>query len=89
MHRDIKPENLLVKAAAAAAPGSFLGGRATALLTPAAVAGMSLKLCDFGFARQIPQGLDPSGKRVKPQDMTVYVSTRWYRAPELLIGLPR
>ncbi|KAK3232658.1 hypothetical protein CYMTET_57011 [Cymbomonas tetramitiformis] len=36
-----------------------------------------LKLCDFGFARPIP------GQGVKLSD---YVSTRWYRAPELLVG---
>ena len=35
-----------------------------------------LKLCDFGFARSL-----------KPnQKLTEYVSTRWYRAPELLVG---
>jgi cyclin-dependent kinase-like len=35
-----------------------------------------LKLCDFGFARTL-----------KPnQKLTDYVSTRWYRAPELLVG---
>ncbi len=38
---------------------------------------MSLKLCDFGFARAIP---------VKQGNMTDYVATRWYRAPELLLG---
>lgn len=36
-----------------------------------------LKMCDFGFARPISS---------KKQDYTDYVSTRWYRAPELLIG---
>ncbi len=36
-----------------------------------------LKLCDFGFARQLP------GPEVS---ITDYVSTRWYRAPELLLG---
>ncbi|PWV06109.1 putative mitogen activated protein kinase [Trypanosoma cruzi] len=35
-----------------------------------------LKLCDFGFARQ----LSSKGK------YTDYVATRWYRAPELLVG---
>ncbi|KAG5471157.1 hypothetical protein CUR178_02468 [Leishmania enriettii] len=35
-----------------------------------------LKLCDFGFARQI----SAKGK------YTDYVATRWYRAPELLVG---
>jgi cyclin-dependent kinase-like len=35
-----------------------------------------LKVCDFGFARVIS----------KSGDMTDYVATRWYRAPELLLG---
>jgi cyclin-dependent kinase-like len=35
-----------------------------------------LKLCDFGFARQMTS----KGK------YTDYVATRWYRAPELLVG---
>jgi len=38
-----------------------------------------LKLCDFGFARQIPR--DKAGV-----ELTDYVATRWYRAPELLLG---
>ncbi|OMJ72142.1 hypothetical protein SteCoe_29479 [Stentor coeruleus] len=36
----------------------------------------SLKLCDFGFARQLTTQIT----------MTDYVATRWYRAPELLVG---
>jgi cyclin-dependent kinase-like len=36
----------------------------------------ALKLCDFGFARTMSIG----GK------YTDYVATRWYRAPELLVG---
>ena len=36
-----------------------------------------LKLCDFGFARTIPS---------KGVNMTDYVATRWYRAPELILG---
>lgn len=36
-----------------------------------------LKLCDFGFARPLA---GPGAK------YTEYVSTRWYRAPELLVG---
>lgn len=35
-----------------------------------------LKICDFGFARQLRTD-DP---------LTDYVATRWYRAPELLVG---
>eukprot|EP00002_Diphylleia_rotans_P012386 TRINITY_DN2422_c0_g1_i9.p1 TRINITY_DN2422_c0_g1~~TRINITY_DN2422_c0_g1_i9.p1 ORF type:complete len:653 (+),score=131.38 TRINITY_DN2422_c0_g1_i9:179-2137(+) len=36
-----------------------------------------LKLCDFGFARTISKA---------GNDYTDYVATRWYRAPELLLG---
>lgn len=39
-----------------------------------------IKLCDFGFARMI------SGAN---ESCTDYVATRWYRAPELLVGDPR
>ena len=35
-----------------------------------------LKLCDFGFARSL----------VTVSLLTDYVATRWYRAPELLVG---
>jgi len=36
-----------------------------------------LKLCDFGFARTLANNA---------QELTDYVATRWYRAPELLLG---
>ena len=39
---------------------------------------MAIKLCDFGFARTLPVG--------KKHNLTDYVATRWYRAPELLVG---
>ncbi|XP_075677839.1 cyclin-dependent kinase-like 1 isoform X4 [Dermatophagoides pteronyssinus] len=35
-----------------------------------------VKLCDFGFARTLIPG----------ENYTDYVATRWYRAPELLVG---
>lgn len=35
-----------------------------------------VKLCDFGFARVFSPG----------ENFTDYVATRWYRAPELLVG---
>ncbi|KAK2168699.1 hypothetical protein LSH36_15g20032 [Paralvinella palmiformis] len=38
-----------------------------------------LKLCDFGFARNLTNS-DASGR------YTDYVATRWYRSPELLLG---
>ncbi|KAJ4923771.1 hypothetical protein JOQ06_028026 [Pogonophryne albipinna] len=37
-----------------------------------------LKLCDFGFARNLSEGTDAN--------YTEYVATRWYRSPELLLG---
>ena len=37
----------------------------------------TLKLCDFGFARTVSH---------PGQQLTDYVATRWYRAPELLLG---
>ena len=41
--------------------------------------GQNLKLCDFGFARRINS---------PDEVLTDYVATRWYRAPELLLGPP-
>ncbi|XP_066561964.1 cyclin-dependent kinase-like 5 isoform X2 [Amia ocellicauda] len=37
-----------------------------------------LKLCDFGFARNLSEGSNAN--------YTEYVATRWYRSPELLLG---
>lgn len=42
-----------------------------------------LKICDFGFARQLTTENIKEGV-----PLTEYVSTRWYRAPELLVGAP-
>lgn len=39
----------------------------------------TLKLCDFGFARIMPGPQESAA-------LTDYVATRWYRAPELLLG---
>ncbi|NXQ32251.1 MK15 kinase, partial [Alaudala cheleensis] len=44
-----------------------------------------VKLCDFGLARSLcPRGAAPPGAA-----LTEYVATRWYRAPEILLGCPR
>ncbi|CAD7956946.1 unnamed protein product [Amoebophrya sp. A25] len=40
----------------------------------------TLKLCDFGFARTMSKNAS---------ELTDYVATRWYRAPELLLGSTR
>ncbi|XP_052396350.1 cyclin-dependent kinase-like 5 isoform X2 [Carassius gibelio] len=39
-----------------------------------------LKLCDFGFARDLSESTDVN--------YSEYVATRWYRSPELLLGAP-
>jgi mitogen-activated protein kinase 15 len=41
-----------------------------------------VKVCDFGLARGITQQGDTGANPV----LTDYVATRWYRAPELLLG---
>ena len=41
-----------------------------------------IQLCDFGFARKIKY----NEKEKKYEKMTEYITTRWYRAPELLLG---
>lgn len=38
-----------------------------------------IKICDFGFARMLDTN--------NPDNLTDYVATRWYRAPELLLGI--
>ncbi|KAM9738203.1 mitogen-activated protein kinase 15 [Menidia menidia] len=44
-----------------------------------------VKLCDFGLARSINQIQEDSGNPA----LTEYVATRWYRAPEILLGSSR
>ncbi|KAL3228999.1 Uncharacterized protein RNJ44_02086 [Nakaseomyces bracarensis] len=43
-----------------------------------------LKICDFGLARGISKRYLSSNS--KPSDITNYVATRWYRAPELILS---
>ncbi|XP_019727462.1 mitogen-activated protein kinase 15 [Hippocampus comes] len=44
-----------------------------------------VKLCDFGLARSLSQDQEDSGNPA----LTEYVATRWYRAPEILLGSTR
>ncbi|XP_029373402.1 cyclin-dependent kinase-like 1 isoform X2 [Echeneis naucrates] len=46
-----------------------------------------VKLCDFGFARILSRSSrEPVLISGPEDDYTDYVATRWYRAPELLVG---
>jgi mitogen-activated protein kinase 15 len=42
---------------------------------------VNIKICDFGLARSLSSGKDGSAPV-----LTDYVATRWYRAPEILLG---
>lgn len=44
-----------------------------------------VKLCDFGLARSLYQMQEDAGNPA----LTEYVATRWYRAPEILLGSAR
>jgi mitogen-activated protein kinase 15 len=47
------------------------------------------KIADFGLARSVAQlgyTCDGPGEHIADPVLTDYVATRWYRAPEILIG---
>ncbi|EGC49575.1 sporulation protein kinase mde3 [Histoplasma capsulatum var. duboisii H88] len=69
-HRDIKPENILVSSTASGDSSAF--SRFTPPATPST---FSVKIADFGLARETHSTVP----------YTTYVSTRWYRAPEVLL----
>lgn len=74
-HRDIKPENILVTSSAPQDSVSAFS-RYSALVTPPSTPPTySIKIADFGLARETQSKLP----------YTTYVSTRWYRAPEVLL----
>lgn len=74
-HRDIKPENILVTTSGHMdSANSFR--RYSALMTPPSTPPTyTVKIADFGLARETHSKLP----------YTTYVSTRWYRAPEVLL----
>jgi meiosis induction protein kinase IME2/SME1 len=74
-HRDIKPENILVSTSAQQESGNSFR-RYSALVTPPSTPPVyTVKIADFGLARETHSKLP----------YTTYVSTRWYRAPEVLL----
>ena len=74
-HRDIKPENILVSTSAPQDSSSTFR-RYSALVTPPSTPPVyTIKIADFGLARETHSKLP----------YTTYVSTRWYRAPEVLL----
>jgi meiosis induction protein kinase IME2/SME1 len=74
-HRDIKPENILVSTSAQQDSGASFR-RYSALVTPPSTPPIyTVKIADFGLARETHSKLP----------YTTYVSTRWYRAPEVLL----
>lgn len=82
-HRDIKPENVLISVQQPHHKSSNSTSQSQRLIyTPPATppskhtpCSYIVKLADFGLAREI---------RSRPP-YTSYVSTRWYRAPEVLL----
>lgn len=74
-HRDIKPENILVTTSGHQDSGNSFR-RYSALMTPPSTPPTyTVKIADFGLARETHSKLP----------YTTYVSTRWYRAPEVLL----
>ncbi|RYY33454.1 hypothetical protein EON62_04225, partial [archaeon] len=81
--RDVKPENILISNLNAASTVP-VGGAAITFPPPERLPPSApnpvlvFKLCDFGQARET---------RSRPP-YTDYVSTRWYRAPEVIMSMP-
>ncbi|KAB2101405.1 hypothetical protein AG0111_0g10324 [Alternaria gaisen] len=74
-HRDIKPENILVSTSQQN-DTSHPFRRYSAMMTPPSTPpAYTIKIADFGLARETHSKLP----------YTTYVSTRWYRAPEVLL----
>ena len=72
-HRDIKPENILISASSSS--DSALSRYSNLVTPPSTPSNFNVKIADFGLAREMHSR----------QPYTTYVSTRWYRAPEVLL----
>jgi meiosis induction protein kinase IME2/SME1 len=74
-HRDIKPENILVSTSAQQDSGNSFRRYSAMVTPPSTPPSYTVKIADFGLARETHSKLA----------YTTYVSTRWYRAPEVLL----
>ena len=74
-HRDIKPENILVSTSAPQDTASTFRRYSSMMTPPSTPPLYTIKIADFGLARETHS----------PHQYTTYVSTRWYRAPEVLL----
>ncbi|KAJ5089780.1 Meiosis induction protein kinase IME2/SME1 [Penicillium argentinense] len=72
-HRDIKPENILVSTSTST--DSTFSRYSNLVTPPSTPPTYTVKIADFGLARETHS----------KQPYTTYVSTRWYRAPEVLL----
>ena len=74
-HRDIKPENILVSSSAHQETSNSFRRYSSLVTPPSTPPSYTVKIADFGLARETHSKLP----------YTTYVSTRWYRAPEVLL----
>lgn len=74
-HRDIKPENILVSVSAKEELGNAFKRYSQLVTPPSTPPSYTIKIADFGLAREMNS----------KSPYTTYVSTRWYRAPEVLL----
>lgn len=74
-HRDIKPENILVSISSREDFGSTFKRYSQLATPPPTPPTYTIKIADFGLARETNS----------KSPYTTYVSTRWYRAPEVLL----
>lgn len=74
-HRDIKPENILVSTSSHTDSSNSFKRYSSLVTPPSTPPTYTVKIADFGLARETHSKLP----------YTTYVSTRWYRAPEVLL----